>query len=140
MSKIDLLKEQIAQKTVYIEQMKQEQQQRAEQLKNKYEAELNGIDTKIGAIVEQRRAVYEQKQALEKEAAKALEAARMETFKAMQSLSEAQKLIPNTKKKQETTHKTAEKALEQEIAQSIKTTQNEIKALQKLLAAEEKAK
>lgn len=63
MSKIDLLKEQISQKEKYIDQMRQEHQQRVVQLKAKYEAEIGGIESKIGTIVAQRRTVLEQKEA-----------------------------------------------------------------------------
>ena len=140
MSKVDLLKEQIAEKEKYIEQMKQEQNQRAEQLKAKYEAEINGIESKIGSIVEQRRAMLEQKQAAEREADKVHENAKEETRKAQKSLAEAKNLIPNTKQKQATTYKAAQKALDQEIGQIIKTAQNEIKSLQKQMQAEGKAK
>lgn len=140
MSKIDLLKEQISQKEKYIDQMRQEHQQRVVQLKAKYEAEIGGIESKIGTIVAQRRTVLEQKEAALREAAKVHESARVEASKALQSLSEAQKLIPVTKKKQENTYKTAEKSLQKQIAQIVKTAQNEIKALKKQIPADEKAK
>ncbi len=139
MSTTDQLRDQIAQKMRYIEQFKQEQDRKVQQLKAKFDAEVNGIESKIGAIVQQRTAMLEQKQTAEKQADQAHENARAETRKAQQALAEAKKLVGNTRRKQELAFKTAEKAAQQEFNQAMKAAQNEIKVLQKKIAAEEKA-
>jgi chromosome segregation ATPase len=136
---VDQLKDQIAQKMRYIEQFKQEQDRKVQQLKAKFDAEINGIESKIGAIVQQRTAMLEQKQTAEKQADLLHEKAKAETRKAQQSLAEVKKLVGNTRRKQELAFKTAEKAAQQEFNQAMKAAQNEIKTLQKQIAAVEKA-
>jgi hypothetical protein len=133
------LKEQVSQKMLYLEKLKEEKQRRVEQLKTKLDAEIVAIDSKIGSIVQQRTVLLERKQTDQKNAAQALANAKIETHKAQQSLADAKKLIITTKKTQQKTSKEAEKTLQQEFSQITKRTQNEMKVLQKQIQAEETA-
>jgi len=133
------LKEQVSQKMMYLEKLKEEKQRRIEQLKTKLDAEILAIDSKIGSIVQQRTGILEQKQTDQKNAVQFLENAKIETHKAQKSLADAKKLIISTKKTQQKTSKEAEKTLQQEFSQITKRTQNEMKVLQKQIQTEETA-
>ncbi len=126
------LMQKIPRKVHDIEGIKEEYQRKKDKLDAKYQAELAGIEDKIGQILEVR--VEEFNIALE-----ILEATKDEVKKAQQRLAQTKEYMAQTKSKARKSIEDAQRALKKATDAEIETIQKEIRVAQKRIRENEKS-